>query len=86
MHLAEDEGAAEDEARADPVDGRELVLKVPHGDEQRDELPEQSCVDSDSKRIMIQIDSKRIMIQIPRQFSAIYVELESKRITKGIVF
>ena len=77
MHLAEDEGAAEDEARADPVDGRELVLKVPHGDEQRDELPEQSCVDS---------DSKRIMIQIPRQFSAIYVELESKRITKGIVF
>ena len=77
MHLAEDEGAAEDEARADPVDGRELVLKVPHGDEQRDELPEQSCVDS---------DSKRIMIQIPRQFSAIYVQLESNRITKGIVF
>ena len=44
MHLAEDECAAEYEGRAEPVDGGELVLKVPDGDEQRDELPDQSLI------------------------------------------
>ena len=42
VYLAEDEGSAEDECRAEPVGGAELVLEVPDGDEQRDKLPEQS--------------------------------------------
>ena len=42
VHLAEDEGSTEDERRAEPVDRGELVLEVPNGHEQRDELPEQS--------------------------------------------
>ena len=42
VHLAEDEGSTEDERRAEPVDRGELVLEVPDGHEQRDELPEQS--------------------------------------------